>query len=365
MAFFLASCSQYTVYSVSERPSHAVSGGVIYALPHTLVRVAVTIDKQDLSSAPYSQFAQEMLSLPTASPDSIYSIRHIEVCTINEADPDAYFFVNPKRTAIAVDGRGLLVSVGGRQPGKGILPQQSSNTELLIEEPVSSPEYNLYERADTFYTRYDSPGRPSLVTSAKDVRTLRQQASAAAENIEEIRERKQALLFGEYEGNLSAEAIAFLYKKLDAMEREKVCQFTGDSQTETIYFYVDPKDEKTAVEDQTMPLFRFDPVKGLLDADSDEGLLVACNIRCENHLRKASRFIRFRTKSVGSGNILDRHSFKYRIPEVATVTIYSHDFHFEKQVKVAQFGTVANLPKGKCIAIFDPKTGDLLYYGQQ
>lgn len=358
-----ASCSQYTVYSVRSKPGHRVSGGMLYALPHTQIRVAVTFDKHDYASAPYAAFAKDMLGVEPPAADSLYSIRTIEVSTVNVADPDEYYYVVPRRTPVEIDSRGLLLSVGcAPSKPKSSAPDDAQAQPLRRQRVSAMPEYNLYDRADTFYTRHDAPGKPSLVTTGKDVRSLKQRAQVAAEHIEDIREKKEALLFGEYEGNLTPDAIQYIYNQLDGMEKNYLKEFLGEVQTETVVFYVDPKDEKTLVDNQTVELFRFNPATGITDSNDHKALVVSCNIRCENELRNAARFVKYRTRSVGSGDYGDRHSFKYRVPETATVTVFSDLFSFEKRVKVAQFGYISNLPFGRCKARFNPITSELMQF---
>lgn len=358
------SCSPYTIYPVRKYPNRPVRGGVLYALPRTQIRVAVTFDRYDYAAAPYASFAKDMLGVEPLSESQAYAIRSIEVSAVNEADPDEYYYVVPRHTRLQVDERRLLMSVGSfTQDVQHKAPADASMSGLnaSVQNEVR-PEYNLYDRADTFYTRHDQPGRPSMVTTSKDVRSLKQRAQSAAEHIEDIREKKEALLFGEYEVNLSSDAIQYIYEQLDKMELQYMAEFLGSCQTETVVFYVDPRDEKTLIDDQTVELFRFNPVKGLVDSTDADAQVVSCNIRCENTLRNASRFVRYRTKSSSADNYFDRHSLKYRIPETAVVTIYSPQFSFSKQVKIAQFGCTATLPMGRCNALFNPITSELQQY---
>lgn len=359
MAMVLVSCSSYRVYSVSSRPSQKVGGGMVYSLPYTLVRVAVTVEHTDLSTAPYAAYA-EMVGLP--APDSLYHIASVEVGTTLVADPQRYYFVTPGRMPVCIDNRGLLRSVGETWNAEDVTFSEE-NIERRVEStemPSGQAEYNLYDRADTFYLRTDNPGRPSLIASKKDVRSLRMQAEAAAERIREIQEKKQELLFGEYEGNYGGDAIRFIYNQLCEQERLLLAQFTGQRESHTEVYLLNPKDEKSLIDSQMFHLSHFMPDRGLCNG---EGTLITCEVRCENSLRRASRFIKHRTKTVASDNWTNRRTFKYRIPETASVRVYiGEEDYVEKLVKISQFGTVANLPAGRCHARFDPHTGDLIFF---
>ena len=346
------------MYSVQSRPSQKLAGGMVYSLPHTLVRVAITEEHTDLTFAPYAAYA-EMVGLP--SPDSLYRITSIEIGTTLVADPQRYYFVTPGRMPITIDNRGLLRSIGMMNDECSMKNEtESFNSSLTTHHSSLTPEYNLYDRADTFYLRNDKPGQPSLVTSKKDVRSLRMQAEAAAERIREIQEKKQELLFGEYEGNYNGDAIQFIYNQLCEQERLLTAQFTGQSVSHTEVYLVDPQDVKSLIDSQSHILAWFLPDRGLCEGEGD---LIRCEIRCDNSLRRASRFIKHRTKTVTRDNWLNRRTFKYRIPETASVRIYIGDWEqVEKQVKISQFGTIANLPSGRCKARFDAQTGDLIFF---
>lgn len=351
----LSACSGYRVYSVQSRPSQKLSGGMVYALPRTLVRVAVTFERTDLSSAPYAPYA-DMLGLPT--PDSLYHIASIEVGTTLTADPQHYYYVVPGRTPLSIDSRSLLLAIG--EPSPEAASQQPETESFAVPStPSPQPEYNLYDRTDTFYLRSDRPGSPSLVASKKDVRSLQMRAEAAAEQLQELQEKKQELLFGEYEGNYSGDAIRFIYSQLNAQEEQLTSLFSGTTRRETVVFLIDPQDEKTLIDSQSVLLFRFSPEEGLVEEGGEE---VWCEVRCTNTMRNAARFVKHRTKTVTHDNRLNRSTFKYRIPETATVRIHSASFNFAREVKVSQFGTIANLPAGRCKAHFDPRTGALISY---
>lgn len=369
VSLLLTSCSNYKVYSVRSKPSGKLSGGMLYALPTTRVKVVVTFEKRNYDQAPYADYAADMLGVEQ-NKDSVYSIRSIEISGENVADADNYYFVLPKHISVNIDSRNLLLGVGDNGCVEGEGDDEVENHIASKSKSPVSAQYNLYDRADTFYVRTDKPGHPSLVSTKKDVRTVRQRAYAAAERLNSIKNKQYQLLFGDFEGSINTEAVEFMYDRLKQAEDELTAQFLGSTTTESVVFWVEPKDEKTLVEDQTVELFRFSPKLGLVDSTVDNALVVRCNVRCENSLRNASRFVRYRTKSVGVNNYVDNRTFKYRIPEVATVTVTGQglgaddpvEFSYSKSVKIAQFGTLANLPMGRIAARFDPHTGDLIYF---
>ena len=359
----------YKLYSTRSRPSNQIPGGFVYALPRTQVRVGVTFDKVDYSCAPYWQFAGEMLGLKGVNVDSVFSIHSIEIATYNIADPDLYYFVDPGHTAVTIDNRGLLRSIGVGDVDQRLLaepdqkkPNDATPYTVLFEKAIQDPVFNLYNRTDTFYVRNDPPGRPSLIVTKKDTRSLRQRALAVAEQIEQIRVKQQELLFGEYDGDYNAVTLQYLYQQLEKQEQLLIEQFVGRTTTETVYFDIDPMSYKEHLSSQTYDLFRFNAKQGIVDSTVADATVVRCNITCVKSNQKTLNFVRFRTGPVTEGSFMDLHTFKYRIPETADVSVFSDQFRFNRQVKISQFGTIATLPYGKYKALFDPNTSDLIYF---
>lgn len=368
LAFVLlvfSSCSDYNIYSVKSKPKNQLPGGFLYALPRTYVSVAVTFDKVDYSGAPYSDYASELLGLSGINKDSIYSIHSIEIATFNNADPNYYYFVNPGHLSVSIDSRNLLQSVGVTRDGSRKDPDQIaaevSPYMTMFEKAIQEPAFNLYDRTDTFYVRNDRPGRPSLITTKKDTRSVRQKALDAAREIEEIRQKKQELMFGEYEGDYNTATIQYLCQQLDRQEQMLLELFVGKVSTETVYFTIDPLSDKDHIASQTYLLFHYTPSDGIVDSTYHNVIGVQCNITCTHPTQKAINFVHYRTGALTNDSYKDRHSFKYRIPEKANVTVFSNKFSFSKEVKISQFGTVASLPYGRYKALFDPNTGDLIY----
>ncbi|MBO4587999.1 MAG: DUF4831 family protein [Bacteroidales bacterium] len=362
----LASCASYTVYPVKSRPTIHPKGGMLYALPKTKVCVSVTFNKRNYEAAPYAEFAAEMLGLDKTDVTSPYSIESVSIDGVNEADPNLYYFIYPRRLSVNIDSRHLLRSVGVNHDD---YEEFESYTErrgrATSDEEPDVAEYNMYDRADTFYVRGDKVGKPSLVTTKKDSRSLRQRATAAAQRLEDIQTKRQQLLYGDYEGDYSPETLKYLADRLAEQENTILEQFVGRTTSETVRFYVDPKTDRASLDSQTVVLFAFSPKLGLRTGDAiQKGMdTVYCNLHSENTLRNATRFVKQSTKgSRKNDNAGSRRTFKYRQAETVHVSVYWKDYLFETDVRIAQFGPIVDLPKHKFEAIFDRHTGDLIYY---
>lgn len=383
----LTACSNYKVYSVRDNPKMPVRGGVVYALPHTQLRVAVTVERRDLSSAPYAPFAVDMLGATEADIDTCYRIVGIDVTPSNVADPDHYYFVKVRRGSVVVDERHLLLAVGEGSDVPNIGAGADDGVETRNGEPVLwgngrhggngdvALSYNLYDRADTFYTRYDTPGHPSLVTTKKDVRSQRQRAEEAAGKIEELQSRQQDLLMGETEGVPDGATLRFLLGQLRRQEQLLKSLFLGVTCRETVYFYVDPVSRKSG--DFVDTVAWFSSAEGFLGGDgvpqsqTDEQSCaqlfpIVCTVQSLRTMQNANRFVKYHTSatvaassnrgSEAAHRTRARKTFRYRIPEQAAVTVFSPQYSVSRKMPISQFGPIVELPNRRIKAVFNPET---------
>ena len=366
----VVSCSQYKVYSVKDSPTLRLGGGVLYALPKTELCIAVTVERRDLSAAPYSAFAADFLGVAPDAVDTSFRIIDIDITGHNVADQDNYYFVKINRGSVVVDNRHLLLAVGCDAP----VAQPASTDGAAATRPSSGirAEYNLYDRSDTFYTRFDTPGRPTMVSSRKDIRSLKQRAADAAERLEQVQSKKQELINGEYEGSYGAESVQYLYSLLDKRESEIVASFCGTVRRETVRFYVTPVMKRN--EDFCDTVVWFSPSEGFIgDAGNlpDDAFPVICTVHNDNTMRSAGRFVRYHTSGVttnGNGGhtgtaaaiYRGNKNFRYRIPEQTSATVYTPVFSVSRTVPVSQLGPTVQLPRRCVMATFDPNTLDLM-----
>ncbi|MBR3528147.1 MAG: DUF4831 family protein [Bacteroidales bacterium] len=366
-------CSQYKVYSVKDDPTFSVSGGVLYALPKTQLRVDVTVEHRDFSQAPYRDYAVDFLGVGEETVDSNYHLTTIDVDGVNTADPDHYYYVKVRRGSVTIDRRHLLLAIGMDNPDKNQLDRPSPTVaDTLMSQPPTHAVNNLYDRFDTLYSRYDMPGRPSLVSSKKDVRTIRQRAAAAAERLQEIQEKQQQLINGEYEGTYSAEAVQYLYAQLRIQESQIVEMFCGKVRRETVSFYVEPTIRRKEAFVDT--IIWFSPTAGFIGDSSlcpEDCFPIVCSVNSDNSLRSAGRFVKYHTSGIssdyGAGHTgrsavknNRRKNFRYRVPEKTLVVVSSPLFSVKRVVPFSQLGPIVELPRYRIRALFDAKTLDLM-----
>lgn len=366
-------CSQYRVYSVKDNPPMRVAGGVLYALPQTQLCVSLTVERRDMSKAPYSAYAADYLGVGPADIDTSFRIVSIDVQGVNIADPNNYYYVQVNRGTVTVDDRHLLLAIG--------MPNPSDNENNPVSyspnsQPTSSSKpvgaaYNLYDRVDTFYTRYDKPDRPTMFSTRKDVLTAKQRAAAAAERLGDIQTKQQELIDGEYEGAYGVDAVQYLYAQLEKQEATIIASFCGEVKRETIRFFVDPQMKRN--ENISDTIIWFSPQMGFVGDEEhlpEDAYPVICNVEVNNDLRSANRFVKYHTSGYTSngssgrtGNAAakyrNRRGFRYRIPAMTTVSVSTRGYAVSCQVPMSQLGPVVELPRHRIKALFDVNTLDL------
>ena len=115
----------------------------------------------------------------------------------------------------------------------------------------------------------------------------------------------------------------------------------------------------------------FSPSEGLYNSDqpSKTSFPIVCTVQAGRSLQAANRFVRYHTAGTTASTTnrsgqaarrsRSRKTFRYRIPEQATVSIFTPQFSLSRQVFISQFGPTVELPSRHLKAIFDPNTLDL------
>ena len=359
--------SCYTVTPVSKNSKNN-GGGLYYALPMTQICVDVTYQYYDLTEAIFSEYASEMLALDNFDVEKPYRIKDISTSYTVTADPNNYYFVNPKGIAIQVDNRHLLRSVG-------MAPQEAS-TQLGTTEPsdqvVASdaklvlhnatadkmlPTYNLYDRTDTFYVKGDQPGRPTGTSTKKAPRSMRQRAQAAASEIAELEDQRAEITVSD---RYTVEGKEQMLRQIEEKEAVLMAQFIGKPVVETVHFFLQPQPTTKANDTlQETVLFYFSRAEGICDEDDYDALPVTCTLRPDKSLQQVRQFNREQKPNFFTrGN----HNFKYRMPSQAQMNLHCELFDYQVTLPVAQYGPVIDLPHKKFKALFDPTSGAIIFY---
>ncbi|MDP4281440.1 MAG: DUF4831 family protein [Bacteroidota bacterium] len=369
------SYAQINVFHIDKDVQPTSRDGVFYALPRTVVRIDVTIDKVENYKGPYSEFALKYLGLKNIiEANSVeYKVTGIQVTTSAQPDPDQYYFVevgkklskNEKAGLLSLNESGLLL---GTMPSKwdtlplaGKAVFQTPVTE--ISEKDIFPEIFKYSADISFFEKIDTIIRKVNI----DTMTLERQyykrtviekspeqkAKEAADFIQKIKDSRFNLISGMQEVNYNKETLEYLDAQLKTMEKEYMKLFTGISihkaSTFTYLYTPNPNQVNTEV-----PIFKFSKSKGFRELDDPSGKVVTIKVQRSGTTGMVSDYL----NKVNSRK--STHGFYYRIPELARVTVrVDSDIQDETQCLVNQLGIVSFLPPDKWKVKFYDETGGI------
>ncbi len=374
VAAVVSSCSSYSVYSTKIAADKNMSGGVLYALPKTVVRVDVMVEKTDYDASPYAQYAEEMLGIVLDDDEgAMHKITNVAITAINKPDPEAYYYIEPNGSDISVQltRNGLLHSINSyiEQSSEPTQPINKTDkvskinlTDLLYEPVHLNDEDDDYDEEDEGDSIMAEPKRTASESSSV---SLHDRAKAAAKIIMDIRTKKREILYGEYESEYDSKTISEIYRRLEEQEQKYMQLFVGVKTTYKEVFYVEPDLSQVIVDDQTVELFRFADDKGVVDSTVVDADIIYCNLRCENEMYVVNKFLKQKPKTYFKYSSKRRHAskgFRYRVPELVTVSLITPHFTYQHEVKVAQYGPVMELPHTDLEAVFDENTGELIYF---
>ncbi len=368
----LSGCRTYSVTSVTNKGGRVADGGIFYALPSTTLCVDLTYRYHDLTNAIYSEYAAEMLALDNFDPEQPYYIQNVQVTYNVSADPNNYYLITPRGTSVQVDSRHLLRSVGMTPsevsneigPAQSLSRAEETDAKLVLHNAAADqlqPRYNLYDRTDTFYVRGDQPGRPSLTSTRKAPRSLKQRAQAAAEEFAELEDTRADIAVSD---RYTLEGKRQMLQQIEEKQAALMAQFVGKPVTETVHFFLTPapisKNNDTL---QQLVLFYFSRSEGICESDDVGALPVVCTLIPDQSLQRVRKFSRRRhTEGRNSRLSSFNRNFKYRVPSMAQISIACELFDYQADIPIAQFGPVMDLPHKHFKALFDPATGALIYY---
>ena len=376
VAAVVSSCSSsYSVYSTRVAADRKMNGGILYALPKTLVRVDIMVEKTDYDASPYAEYAEELLGIVLDDDEgAIHKITNVAITAINKPDPEAYYYIEPNGSDISVQltRNGLLHSINTyieqntepAQPTNKVNKVSKINLTDILYEPMSFDD-DEEEDIDDEEESDSTMAKPRRSAPASTSVSLHDKAKAAAKIIMDIRTKKREILYGEYESEYDSKTINEVYNRLEEQEQKYMQLFVGIKSTYKEVFYIEPDLSKVIVDDQTVELFRFTEDKGVVDSTVIDADIIYCNLRCENEMYVVNKFLKQKPKKYFKYSSKSRHiskGFRYRVPELVTVSLITPHFTYQHEVKVAQYGPVMELPHVDLQATFDEQTGELIYF---
>jgi len=376
--YSIISCSvfaQINVVRIDNNAAPQTKEGIFYALPRTVVKIDVKIDRVENYKGPYADFALRFLGLKNVVPaNSIdYSISSISITTYPEPDPDQYYFVEMGDKISKGETTALLsLSDAGVILGtiQDRLDTLNRNTAVSRQDETQSDDFkdafgelfkysadvSVFEKVDTIIRKINID--TMTVERQYYKRTMvekspEQKAKEAADYISKIKENRFNLISGVQEVNYNKETLEYMDSQLKTMEKEYLKLFTGISLHKSLNFsykYI-PLSNQINTE---IPIFKFLKSKGVIDLDEPGGKVVTIRIQRVGNTNTVANYL---NKAVKDTKV---QGFSYRIPELAKVTVKLNEYtQEESQCLVSQLGVVTSLPATKWKVLFHKETGGI------
>lgn len=344
--------------------------GIFYNLGKSQLIIDVQVTKIERIKGPYAEFAGKYLGLTNVITQNAtsYELNSISVRSVNIPDPEQYYYVIPgdKGGKVAsgflleLSESGILLGTGGQYADY----QNAGGYSPAMEEENVYPDVfkyfsdlNLFEQVDTIIERIniDTATIEKMVLKRTLVeKTPEQKARDAADFIMKVKENRLNLISGYQEVNYDKETFTLMNQELEKLENEYQKLFTGLTFTKTLEYryHVVPMEDRSS---DTIDLFRFSELRGVLDTSNANGKLVRMCINSTGHTSAVKEFISRKPQDK-----VKYRGFFYRMPEYAMVSIYMGDrLRHSGQILISQFGPVCYLPARKAKLGMYPGTSSI------
>ncbi len=320
-------------------------GALVYALPLTVVDVAIETERVIEKPGPYSAYAADLLGLTgvVRSENEYWSVTGVTISTHEEVDPDGYFAISApgimqtnvlemKKAGLIVDLNPALYNAENNR-NNGV----DSDVEIHRFYDMGSDEY-FRNRRDTLYrvVAVDTAfvRIPYLVVKKQKL-TLDQLAEKAAVRLMELRDGKHLILTGET--NLFPQDGSAI-TEINRLEREYTELFAGKvfNEKRTFRYQIIPRKDQTG---RKIDLCVFSEATGPGDPGSKAGDLITIEFNPEQKTRSVAL-----ASSKGGSSQQKYSRITYRIPDVAVVKIsIGNNVIGSGRKLVYQFGDIIQL----------------------
>lgn len=361
----LASISFAQVYTQKVNPSetYTSANGVVYALPETVIRLDVWIEKTEFIQGPYASYANRLLGLSNVitSNNSAYNISSVKITESQIPDPNQLFFMNlgeingkPENiTFLQMSESGLFAGM------TNVSPESVSATSNLVERVEKGnrdfryfADANLVVKVDTIIRRVDidtTTIEKVILKRSTIEKDIAQRAQDAATYFMEIRKNRIELISGFQEVAYSAGALELMNAELKQMEDDYLELFAGKVlvSDEHYVFYYTPTTSQANIID---PVFKFSKEKGMTNLSASGGEKVSIAIKSNGLAEKLA------DADVDS----PVNGIVYRFPETAEVWIKYGSQEFSKQLlQIPQLGRLQVVNPGQNVFELHPSSGGI------
>ena len=347
----ISAYGQFTVTRVTETGVNTDQDGFFYALPQTVFKVDLLVEKIQKRRGPLADYAEDYLGttaiIPTNS--SSYRILDVKIESEYEADPSQLYYVqfptekskDEESLTFSLTHLGTILAFDDEDIKAEKTTREVDQNIFFIEGDDDFhyyPDYNRKKKVDTITRKITidtvSIERFIFKTSWVD-KSTKDRAEEAARQIAGLREARFQLLTGYQEVNYG-ESMKYMDYQLQKMEQQYLELFVGKETKshvlQTIYYIP----EKAKTSDILLTLDNGQEVEIKVSPAGNMGSIP------QNALSKADNIY-------------------YRVPDMAEVEIsYDGEVMFRKRMPVNQLGVVALAPLSRSKTQFDPNTGTLI-----
>lgn len=332
-----------------------VSGGIVYALPRTGIRIMIETSQEKFFRGPYSDFALKYLGVTdAASSDSeLWKITDVKMETFGEPDPDE---IHKAKGAIAsmvsLTEDGVLAGINSE-----IKEADLKNHTSVFTADVEVPRSVWTERSmHSFFEGKDSTHR-----AGNTLKSAEEKAAEAAHDIFKLRKRKALALAAGYDKlPPDGQAYQVMVDQLNKIIGDYEALFVGKSYT-AVHKYVfeivpDANDNKALL------AFRFSSSAGILPESNVSGKPVILEIDANSDIVRNSQQI------AGNAEGANASGLYYRAPaRVVARLLNGADVLAQARLSLGQYGVTIPVPdgllNGDYSIEFHPATGAILRVG--
>ncbi len=343
---------QFIVRKVHDQNVNTSQDGFYYALPQTVLKIDLLIEKVQQQKGPLSAYTQEYLGTSDfiETTGVSYRLLHVELDQFVEPDPEQIYYVqfpadrpkDAKPTGFTLTPLGILTAFDAEGGQAALISQTEINQTIIVSEQEDGfdyfAEYNRRKKVDTIIRKITidtvSIDRFLFKTSWVD-KSLKEKANEAAMQIAKIREARFNLISGYQEVNYGG-SMNYMDKQLSLLEKRYLELFLGK--------------EIKSIENQTVYFVPSDENKSKVLYKASDGSPIELKLISSGA-----------TSKLAEKPLEKQDNIYYRIPESTLVEITENGaVHYKRKLAISQYGVIASAPLNGTRLQFDPKTGSLV-----
>jgi hypothetical protein len=331
----------------------AVSGGVVYALPRTGIRILVEVEQEKLYRGPYFAYAQKYLGINDAhkADEENWTITDLKMETYGEPDPNAVYKATGNiATLLSLSDDGVLLGINRevKQPENKMITTVFPQKQLAADDIWSEVSMHSFVS-----------GKDSTKRSGTNFKSFEEKAAEAANDILKLR-KKKAMTLAAKSDKLPPDGAAYkvMTVELDKIIADYVALFAGKKIRTTYHLTFDVVPDGKNV--KGLVAFRFSPTAGVLPENNVSGKPIMLEIEPNAEMKQ-------KIDAMGAGEGTTKGIY-YRVPVLAQARLLNgSDVLAQAKIAVAQFGTITALPdgllNGEYFIEFHPATGAISKIG--